>query len=136
MRRTFALLFVGALGMAAGCTQDKTPAQAQRDADADASEHETDSTGRNARDREGNRITPFDQSTNKDDERITREIRKSIFDDDMSFNADNVKVTTDEGIVTLRGPVDSDEEKVAIERKAKGVEGVARVNSELETVRR
>jgi hyperosmotically inducible protein len=42
---------------------------------------------------------------------------------------------TNGGIVTLRGPVDSDEEKAVIEQKAKAVDGVAQVNSHLETVR-
>jgi hyperosmotically inducible periplasmic protein len=136
MKTSFSLLMAAAIGVAAGCTQDETPAQAQRDADADASEHETDNTGRNARDREGENVTPFDQSNDEEDTRITREIRQSITEDDLSFNADNVKVVTTDRVVTLRGPVDSNEEKLAIEGKAKAVAGVARVISELETVRR
>jgi hyperosmotically inducible protein len=135
MRVAFTFCLASLLGVAAGCSQDKTPTQAQRAADADASEHDTDSTGRNARDREGATITPFDQSNNESDTRITQEIRKSITDDDLSVNADNVKIVTDGGIVTLRGPVDSDEEKAVIEQKAKAVDGVAQVNSHLETVR-
>jgi hyperosmotically inducible protein len=135
MKATFTLFLFSALGIAVGCNQENTPTQAQRDADADASEHATDSTGRNARDREGATITPFDQSNNEGDTRITQEIRKSITDDDLSLNADNVKIVTNGGIVTLRGPVDSDEEKAVIEQKAKAVDGVAQVNSHLETVR-
>jgi osmotically-inducible protein OsmY len=128
----FALL--AALGLA-GCAEDKSSTQAQRDADLEAREHESDNTGRNARDREGNTLTPLDQSNSESDVAITRHVRESIADDEnMSFSARNVKVITRDGVVTLRGPVESQAEKAAVEQKAKTAPGVARVESELETV--
>ena len=128
----FALL--AAFGLA-GCAEQKTDAQAQRDANAEAREHEADDTGRNARDREGNTVTPLDQSNEEADVEITRQIRQAIRDDDsMSQKALNAKIITQDGVVTLRGPVDSQAEKAAIEQKANSVVGVARVQNELETV--
>ena len=128
----FALL--AALGLS-GCAEQKNETQAQRDADAEARQHEADDTGRNARDREGNTLTPFDQSATESDTEITRQIRQAIRDDDtMSQKAVNAKVITQDGVVTLRGPVDSQAEKAAIEQKARSVAGVARVQNELETV--
>jgi osmotically-inducible protein OsmY len=42
-----------------------------------------------------------------------------------------VKIISQNGTVTLRGPVRSDEEKAAIEAKAKEIAGVTAVNNEL-----
>jgi hyperosmotically inducible protein len=128
----FALM--AAFGLA-GCAEQKTDAQAQREANDESREHEADDTGRNARDREGNTLTPFDQSEKESDVAITRQIRQAIRDDEaMSQKALNAKVITRDGVVTLRGPVDSQAEKVAIEQKAEAVAGVAKVQNELETV--
>ncbi|RIK75753.1 MAG: hyperosmotically inducible protein [Planctomycetota bacterium] len=137
MKTTMYFLAAAAAVAFGGCAEDKTPTQAQREADHEAREHEADDTGRNARDREGATVTPFDQGENETDRQITQEIRQAITGDDtMSANARNVKVVTSNGVVTLRGPVEDTEEKAAVERKAKSVDGVARVNSHLETVRR
>ncbi len=134
MRTIYYFALLAALGVS-GCAEQKNETQAQRDANAEAREHEADDTGRNARDREGNTLTPFDQSEKESDVAITRQIRQAIRDDDsMSQKALNAKVITQDGVVTLRGPVDSQAEKTAIEQKAQGVAGVARVQNELETV--
>jgi osmotically-inducible protein OsmY len=50
----------------------------------------------------------------------------------MSANARNVKVVTISGVVTLRGPVQSEDEKSSIERKAKAAGGVTSVDNQLE----
>jgi len=47
-------------------------------------------------------------------------------------NAHNVKIMTSNGVVTLRGPVKSEDEKKSIEAKAKQVAGVTRVENLLE----
>jgi hyperosmotically inducible periplasmic protein len=121
----------------AGCEQQQNGRQAQNDADGEARQHETDNTGRNARDREGNTLTPADQNNNEKDLQITQDVRRALTDDkEMSVNARNVKIITRDAVVTLRGPVDSDAEKSKVEAKAKAVGGVARVESQLETVRR
>ena len=53
-------------------------------------------------------------------------------DDSLSVNAQNVKIVTSNGNVTLRGPVKTEREKEAIEAKAKQVAGVHRVTNLLE----
>ena len=46
--------------------------------------------------------------------------------------AHNVKIITQDGMVTLKGPVHSEEEKQAIETKAKQVAGDGKVSNQLE----
>ncbi len=53
-------------------------------------------------------------------------------DDAVSFTGKNVKITTVDGVVTLRGPVVSVEEKSAIGALAQGVAGVKNVDNQLE----
>jgi hyperosmotically inducible periplasmic protein len=95
--------------------------------------HEADNTGKNVRDREERTLTPMDQSNKKEDVDVTANIRKALMDDDtLSTNARNVKIITRDGIVTLRGPVESEQERVAIARTAQSVAGVRRVDNQLE----
>ena len=95
--------------------------------------HDADNTGKNVRDREERTLTPMDQSNKKEDLDLTANIRKALMDDDtLSTNARNVKIITRDGVVTLRGPVESDQERVAIARTAQSVAGVRRVDNQLE----
>ena len=68
-----------------------------------------------------------DQQTNKlGDRELTQKIRKSVMDDKtLSTYAHNVKIVTRNGMVTLKGPVRSEEEKKTIETKAVEVAGNA-----------
>jgi osmotically-inducible protein OsmY len=76
--------------------------------------------------------TADDQGMTEKDQEITRKIRKAVVDDEtLSTSAHNVKIITQSGMVTLRGPVRSEAEKRSIETKAKTVAGDARVNNEL-----
>jgi len=94
---------------------------------------EPDNSGRNARDSNDQTKTAGDQSENEADRTISQNIRKAVTDDDsLSTNAKNVKIITNDGAVTLRGPVKSEKEKAAIEAKAKQVAGVKRVDNQLE----
>jgi osmotically-inducible protein OsmY len=96
-----------------------------------------DNTGRNVRDRTGNTVTPGDQSNNKADLHLTQQIRKAIMaDKSLSTNAKNVKIITANGVVTLRGPVNTPQEKATIEAKAQGIAGANNVDSQLEIIRR
>jgi len=96
-----------------------------------------DNTGRNVRDRGGDTMTPVDQSNDKADLNLTQEIRKAIMaDDSLSMNAKNVKIITANGIVTLRGPVNTLQEKATIEAKAQSIAGANNVDSQLEINRR
>jgi hyperosmotically inducible protein len=92
-----------------------------------------DNSGVNERDRDGVEKTPFDQGQNSADVERTAEIRRKVLElDDISINARNVKIITENGHVTLRGPVASEAEKEAIYRAAVEVAGEENVVNELE----
>jgi osmotically-inducible protein OsmY len=94
---------------------------------------EPDNSGRNVRDRDDQNKTTGDQSENEADRTITQNIRRAVTaDDSLSTNAKNVKIITNNGTVTLRGPVTSEKEKAEIEAKAKQVAGVKSVDNQLE----
>jgi hyperosmotically inducible periplasmic protein len=94
---------------------------------------EPDNSGRNVRDRDDQNKTTADQSENEADRTITQNIRRAVTaDDSLSTNAKNVKIITNNGMVTLRGPVKSEKEKAEIEAKAKQVAGVKSVDNQLE----
>ena len=104
---------------------------------ADQRGYDADNTGRNVRDREGRAPTPMDQGGSDSDRTITAEIRKSVVSNDgLSTNAHNVKIITVDGVVTLRGPVKSNDEKAAIASAAQKTPGVKRVDNQLEIERR
>jgi hyperosmotically inducible periplasmic protein len=93
---------------------------------------ETDNTKMNERDREEPRLTADQQSENEADRKLSASIRKAITDDDsMSTYAKNVKIISQNGTVTLKGPVRSETEKKAVEAAAKKAAGNAKVTSEL-----
>ena len=93
---------------------------------------ETDNSKMNERDREQPRLTADQQSENEADRDLTASIRKSITDDKaMSVYGKNVKIISQNGMVTLKGPVRSDTEKGAIEAAAKKIAGAAKVKSEI-----
>ena len=94
---------------------------------------EPDNSGRNVRDRDDQNKTTGDQSENEADRTITQNIRRAVTaDGSLSTNAKNVKIITNNGMVTLRGPVKSEKEKAEIEAKAKQVAGVKSVDNQLE----
>ena len=91
-----------------------------------------DNTKVNERDRSQNEPTADQQKENRSDRDITQQIRQSIMKDkSLSTYAHNVKVVTQDGQVTLKGPVRSEDEKKAIEAKAAEVVGDGKVTSEL-----
>jgi len=92
-----------------------------------------DNTAVNERDRETSAKTPIDQKETQRDVNITAEIRKQVLDHkDMSVNARNVKIITADGKVTLRGPVNSKEERDVIDGIAKSVAGKENVEDQIE----
>lgn len=93
-----------------------------------------DNTKVNERDRSGATKTPMDQSNDPADVKITASIRKMLMDDKaISTTGKNVKIITAKGgVVTLRGPVTSAEEKKRVEDHARMVVPAERVTSELE----
>jgi osmotically-inducible protein OsmY len=98
---------------------------------------DADNTGRNVRDRDGQTRTPTDQGESGLDRDITASIRREIVANDaLSTNAHNVKIITVDGIVTLRGPVKTVQEKATVAAAAKHAAGVRRVDDQLEIERR
>jgi osmotically-inducible protein OsmY len=94
---------------------------------------DADNTRRNARDRNDKTLTPLDQGNSPADIRTTASIRKEIgAADNMSVNARNVKIITKDGRVTLRGPVNSAEEKRLIGEIANRIARAANVDNQLE----
>jgi hyperosmotically inducible protein len=80
-----------------------------------------DNTGKNVRDREGDTLTPGDQSSGEADVELTRRIREAVVAD-KSIN----------GMVTLRGPVTSAQEKTKIAATAQKLAGAKQVDNQLE----
>jgi len=92
-----------------------------------------DNTKVNDRDRSQAEPTADQQKMNRPDRDLTRDIRRSLMQDkSLSTYAHNVKIISQNGMVTLRGPVRSEEEKTAIEAKATEIAGKDKVTSQLE----
>jgi hyperosmotically inducible protein len=93
-----------------------------------------DNTAMNQRDR-ANTVTPMDQAENATDRTITQGVRKAIIaDKNLSVTAKNVKIVTAQGVVTLRGPVKTEQERATVAEKAQQVAGVMRVDNQLEVI--
>ncbi len=92
-----------------------------------------DNTKVNERDRDMKTLTPGDQAENDVDRTITQKVRQAVVNDkDMSMNAKNIKIITNNGAVTLRGPVKTENEKSTIATLVKNVDGVRVVDNQLE----
>ena len=103
------------------------------DTAADTSATAPDNTAVNERDADGDTLTPLDQGQGAADVERTAEIRQKVLDTEgMSINARNSKIITNNGKVTLRGPVASADEKAAIQRIAAEVAGQGNVTNQLE----
>lgn len=92
-----------------------------------------DNTARNLRDRDPKTLTPLDQGSSKADIDRTAQIRRKIVDlKGLSVNAYNVKIITNNGRVTLRGPVDTAEEKRMIGEIATRIATSEQTDNQLE----
>ena len=114
---------IGALAafFAVGCNNNPPKADNTK-----VNERDTPSDAKNPK-------TPMDQGQNKGDIDITAKIRRDLMDhDNLSTTAKNVKIITTDGTVTLRGPVKSEDERVAVVTAAQQVEGVKQVDNQLE----
>jgi hyperosmotically inducible protein len=77
--------------------------------------------------------TADQQKINPADRAITQKIRKAVHGDtSLSTYAHNIKIITQDGKVTLRGPVRSEDEKNNLQAKAVIVAGQENVTNELE----
>ena len=118
------LLSVGALTLGASLMAAPLPRlqEAQKPA--------PDNTGTN---KDDPMPTADQQKMNPADRAITQKIRKAIHQDKtLSAYAHNIKVIAQDGKVTLRGPVRSEEEKNNLQAKAVAVAGAENVTNQLE----
>ena len=91
-----------------------------------------DNTKINKRDGSQKELTAEQQGETKQDREITQKIRRALVNDkSLSTYAHNVKIITVSGMVTLKGPVRSEEEKKAVEEKAAQIAGNNNVKSEI-----
>jgi osmotically-inducible protein OsmY len=127
---TLAALACSDEGLDLGTHDDEGREYAARDSGAMPAE--ADNTGRNIRDRDPSAVTPTDQSNSEQDIDLAQRIRSGITSvEQMSMQARNVKVISRDGVVTLRGPVESEQEKATIEMLARNA-GAVRIESQLE----
>lgn len=93
-----------------------------------------DNTKTNQRDRSQSEPTADQQKENQSDRELTAKVRQALVKDkSLSTYAHNVKIIAQDGIVTLKGPVRSEEEKTAVKEKAAEAAGGAdKIKSELE----
>jgi hyperosmotically inducible protein len=114
---TPALLFAGSV-LAGPIQQEQQPAP--------------DNTKTNQGDASKNAKTADQQKMNPADRETTRKIRSALADDkSLSTYAHNIKIITTDGMVTLKGPVRSEDEKSAIEAKAREIAGDSNVTNNL-----
>jgi hyperosmotically inducible periplasmic protein len=126
---------VGILCLSAGCNEQNARNTADTDRySTNTINRDADNTGRNTQDRTNATLTPLDQGSSESDLRITQEIRQKVVaqTNNLSVLAQNVKIVTTQGKVTLRGPVNSIAEKDNIDALAKSVAGVASVDNQIE----
>lgn len=97
------------------------------------SNYDANNTGLNTRDRSGTTLTPEDQVGSGADRELARLVRRAITaNEQLSTSAKNVKIMTASGKVTLRGPVNSEQEKQTVEGLVKNINGVTSVDNQLE----
>ena len=115
--KILALFLISAVIAIAACSRD-------RQAPKLTAAMEPDNSERNVGDRNEGRKTAQKQSENEADRAITQTLRDALTaDESLSINAKNVRIITQHGMITLRGPVKNEQEKNAIEAKAKRVPG-------------
>jgi osmotically-inducible protein OsmY len=121
--------------LVAGCNKnDSSMDSSAANANTNMAAAPADNSANNVRDRHNATLTPGDQGNSDADRAITQKIRQGLVSgkNDYSTAAKNIKIITDGGKVTLRGPVNNDGEKSGIEFIAKGVAGNANVDDQLE----
>ena len=133
------LVTLALIALVAGCSKESS---SSRGASGDNGSYssgnsagsQADNTGRNVRDRSDNTLTPGDQGGSESDRDLTRRIRRAITSDNqLSADAKNVKIITQDGKVTLRGPVNTAEEKKSIAALAQQ-NGATSVDDQLEII--
>jgi osmotically-inducible protein OsmY len=98
-----------------------------------AQEPAPDNSKTNQRDRDKAAATADKQKMSPQDRELTRNLRAAITaDKSLSSYAHNIKILAQDGRVTLKGPVRSDQEKTAILSKAMGIAGEGNVTDQMD----
>ncbi len=134
MKRTF---FIGlAMTVASGCERTER-SRSQTAGMNSATRPAVDNRQVNERDRSPATLTAGDQSGSEADMTVTQRVRQGVVGHEgFSMAAANVKIITVDGVVTLRGPVNNEQEKLTIGTIAQRVDGVKRVDNQLEVTGR
>ena len=91
-----------------------------------------DNTAKNKGDQDSSHPTAGQSKNDKTDVQLTRDIRRDVMKDKtLSTYGHNVKIITEGGKVTLKGPVHSDDEKKTIEGYAQKRAGDSNVDDQL-----
>ena len=91
-----------------------------------------DNTKNNKGDQSSGSMTADKQKMNPADRDMTKKIRAALHNDaSLSTYAHNIKIVSQDGKVTLKGPVRSDDEKSAVEAKATEIAGQGNVTNNL-----
>ena len=92
----------------------------------------SDNTKVNKRDRNASEPTADQGKNNNSDRETMRKIRGAILNDkSLSTYAHNIKIISQDGKVTLKGPVHTEDEKKSIEAKAKEIAGDGNVTNQI-----
>ena len=93
----------------------------------------SDNTRINKRDRKPSEMTADQQKMNGGDRELARKIRRAVVTDkSLSTYAHNVKIIVRDGMITLKGPVKTEDEKKTIEAKAvQAAGGADKVKNEI-----
>jgi len=114
---------INALLLSGACTLIALPAIAQT---------ATDNTKVNKADRAKGAVTADQQKENAADLDLTKKIRQLVISDkSLSTYAHNVKIVTQDGQVTLKGPVRSEAEKTSLAAMATKIAGEGNVTNEI-----
>jgi|SRR5450432_11310 hyperosmotically inducible protein len=98
----------------------------------DSTKPPADNTKTNQRDRSASEPTADQAKNNPSDRETMQKIRRSLMDDkSLSTYAHNVKIVAQDGKVTLKGPVRSEDEKRTVEQKAAEIAGSGNVTDEI-----
>jgi hyperosmotically inducible protein len=98
----------------------------------DAQQPAADNAKNNKGDQSSGAMTADKQKMNPADRDLTKKVRAALHSDStLSTYAHNIKIVSQDGKVTLKGPVRSDDEKSAVEAKATEIAGAGNVTSQL-----
>ena len=113
-----------ALLLSAACSAVVLPATAQQTP--------PDNTKVNKADRAKGAVTADQQKENAADRDLTKKIRQAVVGDkSLSSYAHNVKIVSQNGQVTVKGPVRSEQEKATIAAKATEIAGEGKVTNQI-----